>query len=262
MLGAIKMEHGAQNGLRTNHDRDLKVKGVNGVSIVKREPSPKASKAGGATIVNGGYDTPMDADAPNTQAQAASNAPDQDSKIKDLPPEIAHITQNFIPLPFILHRLAQKSHNDLQTKIEELAKIPIHGAVNGATAVAEDNSEENQNKKANLLHFIQDMHGKWVKALVISEWSRKAEQVSKLIDLNVHINEQVGKYDQGLDFMGRIKRDLYGARLPDPDIKTALQILSTGQAPWMPEVRLSYVYFVLTFAVLTADSSVISTLHP
>ncbi|KUI53985.1 Mediator of RNA polymerase II transcription subunit 14 [Cytospora mali] len=230
------MENGAQNGLRTNHDRDLKVNGINGVSIMKREPSPnKLGKSSSAAVVNGGYDTPMDADPPNTQAQAASSAPDQDLKMKNLPPEIAHITQNFIPLPFILHRLAQKSHNDLQAKMEELAKIPIHGGVNGATGTAEDNSEENQNKKANLLHFIQDMHGKWVKALVISEWSRKASQVSRLIDLNVHISEQVGKYDLGLDFMGRIKRDLYGARLPDPDIKTALQVLSTGQAPWMPE---------------------------
>lgn len=238
MLGAIKMENGAQNGLRTNHDRDLKVNGINGVNILKREPSPnKPSKPSGAPTVNGGYDTPMDTDAPNSNGQAASKVPESGSKLKDLPPEIAHITQNFIPLPFILNRLAQKSHNDLQTKIEELARIPIHGAINGATGTAEDNSEENQNKKANLLHFIQDMHGRWIKALVISEWSRKASQVSKLIDLNVHINEQVGKYDQGLDFMGRIKRDLYGARLPDPDIKTALQILSTGQAPWMPEVR-------------------------
>lgn len=239
MLGALKMENGAQNGLRTNHDRDLKVNGINGVSMVKREPSPnKLSKPSGTAIVNRGYDTPMDADAPNPQAQATSNAPDQDSKMKNLPPEIAHITQNFVPLPFILERLAQKSHNDLQTQIEELARIPIHGAINGATGTAEDNSDENQNKKANLLHFAQDMHGKWVKALVISEWSRKASQVSKLIDLNVHIGEQVEKYNQGLDYMGRIKRDLYAARLPDPDIKTALQILSTGQASWMPEVRL------------------------
>lgn len=229
------MEIGTQNGARTDHDRDSKMNGINGVGIVKREPSPNKAK-GGATPMTNGYDTPMEADAPK-HAQAALNAPDQASKMDNLPPEIAHITQNFIGIPFLLQRLAQKSHNDLQTKIEELAKIPIpQGSLNGNAGTAEDNSEENQNKKANLLHFIQDMHGKWVKALVISEWSRKAGQVSKLIDLNVHINEQLAKYDQGLDFMGHIKRGLYQARLPDPDLKTALQVLSTGQAPWFPEV--------------------------
>lgn len=229
------MEIGTQNGARTDHDRDSKINGINGVGMVKREPSPTKAKAG-ATPMTNGYDTPMEADAPK-QAQAALNAPDQASKMDNLPPEIAHITQNFIGIPFLLQRLAQKSHNDLQTKIEELAKIPIpQGSLNGNTGTTEDNSEENQNKKANLLNFIQDMHGKWVKALVISEWSRKAGQVSKLIDLNVHINEQLAKYDQGLDFMGHIKRGLYQARLPDPDLKTALQVLSTGQAPWFPEV--------------------------
>jgi len=183
-----------------------------------------------------GYDTPMEVDA-QKQAHPAPSATDQSSKMDNLPPEIAHITQNFIGIPFLLQRLAQKSHNDLQTKIEELAKILIpQASLNGNAGTAEDNSEENQNKKANLLHFIQDMHGKWVKALVISEWSRKAGHVSKLIDLNVHINEQLAKYDQGLDFMGHIKRGLYQARLPDPDLKTALQVLSTGQAPWFPEV--------------------------
>lgn len=229
------MEIGTQNGARTDHDRESKMNGINGVGMVKREPSPNKVK-GGATPMTNGYDTPMEADAPK-QAQAALNAPDQASKMDHLPPEIAHITQNFIGIPFLLQRLAQKSHNDLQTKIEELAKIPIpQGSLNGNAGTTEDNSEENQNKKANLLNFIQDMHGKWVKALVISEWSRKAGQVSKLIDLNVHINEQLAKYDQGLDFMGHIKRGLYQARLPDPDLKTALQVLSTGQAPWFPEV--------------------------
>ncbi|KAK7701154.1 mediator complex subunit [Diaporthe eres] len=226
------MEIGTQNGARTDHDRDSKMNGINGAGMVKREPSPNKAK-GGATPMTNGYDTPVEADAPK---QAGLNAPDQASKMDNLPPEIAHITQNFIGIPFLLQRLAQKSHNDLQTKIEELAKIPIpQGSLNGNGGTAEDNSEENQNKKANLLHFIQDMHGKWVKALVISEWSRKAGQVSKLIDLNVHINEQLAKYDQGLDFMGHIKRGLYQARLPDPDLKTALQVLSTGQAPWFPE---------------------------
>ncbi|POS72727.1 mediator of RNA polymerase II transcription subunit 14 [Diaporthe helianthi] len=228
------MEIGTQNGARTDHDRDSKMNGINGAGMVKREPSPNKAK-GGATPMTNGYDTPMESDAPK-QAQAASSATDQASKMDNLPPEIAHITQNFIGIPFLLQRLAQKSHNDLQSKIEELSKMLIpQGSLSGNAGTAEDNSEENQNKKANLLHFIQDMHGKWVKALVISEWSRKAGQVSKLIDLNVHINEQLAKYDQGLDFMGHIKRGLYQARLPDPDLKTALQALSTGQAPWFPE---------------------------
>lgn len=227
------MEIGAtQNGavVRNNHDRNIKL--ANG-AVDKREPSPNKSKQ--AAIAS----TPMvNGDVkPQQQAQAGSNAADT-TIMSSLPPEIAHITANFFPLPFILQRLAQKSHNDLQTKIEELArKPPLQSAINGNAAnIPEDSSEENQNKKANLLGFLNELHTKWTKALVMSEWSRKSGHVSKLIDLHSHMLEQLRKYDMILDRMGHIKRNLYGARLPDPDIKTALQVLSTGRADWMPDV--------------------------
>lgn len=229
------MEHGgAQNGAsaRTNHERDLKVaNGING-AMTKREPSPnKVTKAGGLApnMVNG------DTDAQKA-AQAGTGASDQ-SIANTLPPEITHITENLFPLHFILQRLAQKSHNELQLKIEELANTPMGpGALNGnATGAGEDSSEANQNKKANLLNFANDMHGKWVKALVLSEWSRKSRQVSKVIDLHGHIFLELRKYDYLLDRVGHIKRNLYNTRLPDPDLKTALQVLSTGQTPWMPD---------------------------
>lgn len=228
------MDHrGVQNGvaMHTNHDRDLKAaNGING-AMTKSDPSPnKTFKAVGGPMVNGDIEA-------QKQAQAASSVSDQ-AKMNNLPPEIAHITTNFYPLPYILQRLAQKSHNDLQTEIEELANMPIGpGTANGnTTGSGEDSSEANQNKKAHLLNFVQDMHSKWVKALVMSEWSRKSGQVSKLIDLHSHIVEQTQHYHNILDRMGHIKRNLYGARLPDPDIKTALQVLATGQAPWMPQV--------------------------
>lgn len=230
------MEHGgAQNGtaVRNNHDRDMKVaNGINGV-VAKQDSSPnKAAKVGGlGPMVNGDVDA-------QKAAVAGSSASDH-GVMGILPPEIKHITENYFPLPFILQRLAQKSHNELQLKIEELANMPAGtGAMNGnAAGAGEDSSEANQNKKANLLSFVGELHSKWVKALVISEWSRKSGQVSKLIDLHGHMLEELRKYDMLLDRMGHIKRNLYGARLPDPDIKTALQVLSTGQAPWMPDVR-------------------------
>lgn len=235
------MENGAtQNGvtIRSNHDRYPKVaNGING-AMDKREPSPNKAKlaASGAPMLNGSMD-------PQHQEYADSSAPDR-SIMSSLPPEIAHITANFFPLPFVLQRLAQKSHNDLQTKIEELARMPPgQSAINGSTpGSAEDSSEENQNKKANLLNFLNELHTKWTKALVMSEWSRKSGQVSKLIDLHAHILEEMRKYDMILDRMGHVKRNLYGARLPDPDIKTALQVLSTGRAEWMPDVRSTPAY--------------------
>lgn len=118
--------------------------------------------------------------------------------------------------------------------------MPLPGAaVNGnashSASGPDDASAENLRKKATLLHFAQDMHAKWVKALVITEWSRKSEMVSKLIDLKFHIDQQRILYDGSLDSMVNVKRDLTFARMPSPDLKTALQILSTGSAPWIPD---------------------------
>lgn len=207
MPGVLEMENGDANG-RTDHDRQH----ANGVTDQIGAPNKGKAKASSDLM-----------------------------RMNDLPDEIVHITQGFIPLSAFLTRLAQLTHNSLQDKMTELAKMPIPAsAVNGASSFTsgapDDTSAENLRKKASLLHFTQDMHAKWVKALVITEWSRKSEMVSKLIDLKFHIDQQRILYDVALDSMVNVKRDLSFARMPSPDLKTALQILSTGSAPWIPDV--------------------------
>lgn len=163
--------------------------------------------------------------------------------MNDLPDGIVHITQGFVPLSLLLTRLSQVTHNSLQEKVVELAKMAMpvpSAAVNGNSTPwsnpVDDVSSENVRKKSALLNFAQDMHAKWVKALVIAEWSRKSEMVSKLIDLKFHLDQQRILYDAALDNAVNVKRDLTFARMPSPDLKTALHVLSTGTAPWMPDV--------------------------
>ncbi|KFA47712.1 hypothetical protein S40293_08104 [Stachybotrys chartarum IBT 40293] len=170
------------------------------------------------------------------------------------PDGIFHITDGFIPLSLLLTRLAQTTHNALQAKMVELAKMPLPAAaMNGNTAhanSADDVSSDNLRKKTALLNFAQDMHAKWVKVLVIADWSRKAESVSKLIDLKFHIDQQRILFDAALDNIVNIKRDLTYARMPSPDLKTALQVLSTGRAPWIPDLQ------YIPLPQLTADEQV------
>ncbi|KAH7197630.1 mediator complex subunit MED14-domain-containing protein [Fusarium flagelliforme] len=158
--------------------------------------------------------------------------------------EIVHITQGYIPLSKVLTRLAQSTHNALQDQIAALAKMPVPAAaMNGNSTTpnsdVEDASGENIAKKTSILNFAMREHRKWVKALVITEWSRKADMVSKLIDLRFHLQGQEVLFTGALDVMGHVKRDLTFARMPSPDLKTALQVLSTGEAAWMPD--LSYI---------------------
>jgi mediator of RNA polymerase II transcription subunit 14 len=178
-------------------------------------------------------------------ANAALNANGSQSlvsRMNDLPDEIQHITQGFVPLNILLSRLAQQTHNQLADEIMALAKMPLPpSAMNGNAANGDvsldDNSPESLNKKVRLLKFVQERHAEWIKALVICHWSRRAQDVSKLIDLMHHINKTRSIYQASLDFMINIKRDLTFARIPNPDLNTALQVLSTGQAPWMPDLN-------------------------
>ncbi|KAI0200303.1 mediator complex subunit MED14 [Astrocystis sublimbata] len=227
MPGAVMMDSGASHLQSTNHDRN------NGsfANGVRETPNGVAahgdeSTASGAHSALNGSQTPISAA----------------SRMNDLPDEIQHITQGFVPLGVFLSRLAQQTHNQLGDEIAALAKMPMpSSAMNGNLATSDafmdDNSPENLNKKVRLLSFVQERHGEWVKALVIANWSRKAEPVSKLIDLMHHIQKTRAYYQGSLDYMINIKRDLTYARIPTPDLRTALQVLSTGQAPWMPELH-------------------------
>ncbi|KAL7820409.1 mediator of RNA polymerase II transcription subunit 14 [Trichoderma aethiopicum] len=243
MPGVVKMDSGGQNGVLSDHRKESVVNGVNGVKSVE---GPRAAldkgKAPASAAANNGSNAVNGGGGAADEAQRAISPAGQPSRMNNLPDEIIHITQGFVPLSLLLTRLAQSTHNMVQDKIAELAKMPLPAAaMNGNTnytqSAPDDTSNENIRKKAALLHFAQDMHAKWVKALVIVEWSRKASMVSKLIDLKYHIDQQRILYDAALDGMINVKRDLTYARIPSPDLKTALQVLSTGTAPWMPDLN-------------------------
>ncbi|KAK6452729.1 hypothetical protein FP744_10008980 [Trichoderma asperellum] len=234
------MESGGQNGALSDHHKDSAVNGVNGVkSVDGSKAAPDKGKAPATATANNGNNAINGGGASGPRTGSPT---EQVSRMNDLPDEIIHITQGFIPISLLLTRLAQSTHNMIQDKIAELAKMPIstaatNGSANYTQSAPDDTSMENLKKKGVLLNFIQDMHSKWVKALVITEWSRKASSVSKLIDLKFHIDQQRLLYDAALDSIINVKRDLTYARMPSPDLKTALQILATGKAPWMPDLQ-------------------------
>lgn len=238
------MENGTQNGARSNHDREATMNGASEGALGPHEALEKgkglAVQNSTGTIVNGadGNATQGKANGPQTGTFSVQPNP---TRMNDLPDEIHHITQGFIPLSTILIRLAQATHDDLQKAIVDSANIKwMPAAINGGTTngndLPDDNSEGNRKRKTTLLKFAQDAHTKWVKALVITDWSRKADAVSKLIDLKAHLDGKRMIFDFTQNDLIGLKRDLGQARLPRPDLKTALQVLTTGEASWIPEV--------------------------
>jgi mediator of RNA polymerase II transcription subunit 14 len=242
------MENGTQNGVHTSYAR------LNGVkdTFVKSDPGLDKGKAvaerekpGSLPTVNGAHiGATEDANlaVQKSSAPLASNSVLDSLRMDDLPDEIQHITAQTMPLGLLLSRLAQISHNHLQELIAELATRPVtqnqtaNGAPDYRSTTTEDTSPESLEKKRLLLEFIQHLHTRWVKALVITEWSRKADMVGRVIDLKNHLERELEHFFQQFDVLANIRKQLPNARLPSPDLKTALQVLSTGEVSWMPEV--------------------------
>jgi len=163
-----------------------------------------------------------------------------------LPPEIEHITFGYLPLSKLITRLVQESFNDLSQVVNDMSAMQIsqqpqqsnpnhlQNHVNGNIAGA--SSQANVQKKLRLLHFAQDRRAQFIKLLVLSQWSRQAADVSKAIDLKVWLDRQKGLYDDAGGWMGELKRNLGPAKMPNPDLKTSLEVLSTGKASWLPDV--------------------------
>ncbi|KAI1106659.1 MED14-domain-containing protein [Jackrogersella minutella] len=241
MPGVVMMENGVRASLPTNHDREHGQL-VNGNGSLAANSSGTLVGFGPGAGSNNGVNKMANGDETGDGANSAQpQRPDPNSsRMNDLPDEIRHITQGFIPLGVLLSRLAQKTHNQLVDEIAALAKMPAPApTVNGnsahLSAAIDDTSVENLNKKSRLLNFVQERHAEWVKAAVIARWSRNAQNVSKLIDLMDLFRTQQQKYYNTTDLLAATRISLAHARLPNPDLRTALHVLSTGTAPWMPD---------------------------
>ena len=251
MPGAI-METFSRNGPHTNHDRDTMLNGINGGTTIaertydngkaRAEQQPDLKHLAVANGLNG---TSYDASSQVPETTINIRSADIAERMQQLPPDIVHITEGFESLSRLLARLAQVTHNRLSAKVLELASMPsppstVNGNGNGAHFAngADDNSVDSLKKKINLLKFAEDTHASWTKALVITQWSRVHKEVSKLIDLKVHLDSQRTFYDAAVYDLSEVKRSLIHARVPNPDLKTAVEVLSTGKASWMPDVCL------------------------
>ncbi|KAL5346795.1 mediator complex subunit [Pseudogymnoascus australis] len=238
------MENGYGTGAHTNHDRNGAPNGTNGASQASSRAAEKTGLPDQQQPPNQSVQMSGPNGAPMTQSaghSAGSTSKDANIKPKSTPPEINHITEGFESLPNLLTRLAQVTHNQLSGKLLELAGMNIQQSPDNSNAVSfvsgpDDNSAENIKKKVNLLKFAEGVHSNWTKALVITQWSRISEEVSRVIDLKAHLDEQKLYYDIAVHELSEVKRSLVHARLPNPDLRTAVEVLSTGKASWMPDL--------------------------
>ncbi|KAJ5585361.1 Mediator complex subunit Med14 [Penicillium hispanicum] len=156
------------------------------------------------------------------------------------PFEIPHITQGFFPFGTLVNRAVQQCWNDLSELITELAaiQVPTDSAVLSAAngKPASNQSPENVHKKMRILDFAHAKRAEFIKLLVLSQWSRQASEVSRLIDIQAFIRARHSAYAAAVQYVGEMKRDLVRAQVANPDLKTALEVLSKGRVLNLPDL--------------------------
>lgn len=185
--------------------------------------------------------------AGNTSAQVAKAASQALTRITEMPPEIQHITQDFIPLAKLINRSVQQTFNGLTELVNELAdteaeqisqSIQVNGRPIPNGVPASHQSEKSRHEKKRIVEWADDQRKWFIKLLVLSQWSRSVGDIGKVIDLYAWINSQKFQYEMAAFSMGELRRNLAAAQLPNPDLATALEVLSTGKVSALPDVSL------------------------
>ncbi|KIW02874.1 uncharacterized protein PV09_05925 [Verruconis gallopava] len=188
----------------------------------------------------GAYPTPNGV-SPSSPAKTA--LPDS---MYDLPEEVVHITTGVHSLGALIQRVSAQCFNELEATVDQLARLPLQipspmangaGGIHQTPTLSGKDEERNKQKKGLILKFASDFRAKFIKLLVLTDWAKRDQKdVSKLIDLKNWLVVQDDAALQAGNWFYNIIKDLRSFKLANPDLETALAVLSKGDVPWLPHL--------------------------
>ncbi|KAK6539604.1 mediator complex subunit [Orbilia ellipsospora] len=146
-------------------------------------------------------------------------------------PQLPHITQGFQSLSTIINRTVQTSYGKLLELVDGL----------------QDAGDAARRKR--LMKYLSDTRQQFIKVLVLAQWAGKNSDVSKVIDLKVWMDQQRFTYDRVVWEVMEVQRSMFNAKVPNPDLATAVRTLSTGDPP----VTAAHQYYVPPKALTSKD---------
>ncbi|KAK8254600.1 mediator complex subunit MED14-domain-containing protein [Phyllosticta capitalensis] len=158
-------------------------------------------------------------------------------------PELPKLEECYLPFGKIVGRVAQETNNSLGDLLEKMSNLQINPAqalTNGFNGHLPNGDAPSpaasDSRKRLMLDWAWEEREKFVKLLVLSKWGRRADDVTRLIELNMWLNEQDRCYDDAATWIGHLKLNMQRAMDPSPDLKTALEVLGTGKVSAMPDL--------------------------
>ncbi|KAF5096015.1 hypothetical protein D0Z00_002927 [Geotrichum galactomycetum] len=143
-----------------------------------------------------------------------STAPQQEQQQQatKTPPPIPHIINNFIPLKTIISSMVLYASAELRNVLETLPA-----------------TSSDLTKKRRLLDFIVKMRIQFVKIYVLMKWVKVSKDISTNIDVVAWLNGQQNCFQNVIEALKYIEKSLGGAKLRNPDLETALEVLTAGR---------------------------------
>jgi mediator of RNA polymerase II transcription subunit 14 len=134
------------------------------------------------------------------------------------PPELPHITTNIVPLSTILRKFAEFSFAELSHVIQI--------------------QPSDESKKQKLLELIVGLRKEFIRLYVLTKWSRaSAHDFTKFVDILAWLREQSSHFTNLIWSTKSLNQSLLSAKLPNPDLITALEVLTSGR-PTLPSHNL------------------------
>lgn len=125
--------------------------------------------------------------------------------------DIPHVEANYVDLARAVGTVCDNAHRELANVLETLPSTPADVA-----------------KKQALLEVLVRARQEFVRTYVLTKWARVSEDVTKCIDVVAWLHGQRNCFDNLNHMLVGLGRDLGAAKSRNPDLQTAVQVLTRG----------------------------------
>lgn len=143
-------------------------------------------------------------------------------------------------LGVLMERLAQKCYWDLNVTLTQMSQISVQPQQNQPNGIVphtgEDISSGSLQKKRLLMEFAKEQRDRFIKTLVLTEWCKNEEDQGKLIDVKVWQDKQRAAQASASQAINQTKANMIPAKVPNPNIGGAMELLATSKASWIPDL--------------------------
>ncbi|KAF1988360.1 MED14-domain-containing protein [Aulographum hederae CBS 113979] len=238
--GAVKLSNGQHHPPTNAPPEDVAARLDSPVTVTKKMESKQ--------LANGTQGMPQldgSADGPATLTNGAVILPE---RLQKLPPEVESIALAFLPMKMLINRVSQQCLDDALAVMDRLAEVEDGAGgsrINGANGFSHGMAALSPQKKAQILEFASRYRQRFIKLTVVSRFGRGLAPVVALNKVNFASVHRVVQHDilrmQEYPPPVLAFRDAITATKKinqrSADIHTALEVLSTGKASWLPDMR-------------------------